>query len=387
MLPENRLDALLSRELAGMQLPAALPGDDALEPLLVAAGALRPLREARPSTAFANALEERLLAHVSTMAAATERNVASDGATAAYPIAPSTTLPSRTTRRAPAAHRPRFLWPAVAAAVLLLAFGTLTAAASAGPGSLLYSLHRLEQGVRVALSGSAADRMRLHLGYASDALNVTNGAARTGDTTSFSDALSTLRYEMAAAAGELRDIPPGAEHDSLAAQLTALSDRAVVGLSADLPLLSWANRLATTDALASFGDNVLRVTSATAQRTQNPSAHIWHIVVIGSGFAPGAQLLVNGRPAGIVTAVSNTTLTADYTASDGQPPETIGVANADDTAAQTERVAFMTPAQGGTPGPAVGPAVTPGDHSGGSGKGGHGGDHGGTPTPSPATGG
>lgn len=295
----------------------------------------------------------------------------------------SSSPPPRAPRRASSVRRPRFLWPAVAAALLLLAFGTLTVAASAGPGSPLYSLRRLEQGVRVALSGNPADRMRLHLGYASDALTAANAAARTGDNTAFGDALATLRSELDAATSELPSVPPGADHDNLAAQLTSLHSQAISGLRGDLPPLDWPSRLAATDALAAFGDTVPRVTSATAARNQDAAMHTWRIVVSGVGFAPGARLLVNGRPAGTVISVSNTTLIANYIASDGRPPSALGVANSDDTAAQTSHISLVPSGQG-TPGPANTPGAGSDGHGGGPGQGGHGGGHG---TPTPSTGG
>lgn len=384
MQPEDRLDALLSSDLVRTSRPGALPGDDALEPLLVAAAALQPLREAHPSAAFADALEARLLAHLSSGVATTAREPVRADDIPVPLSAPKAIPSSRVPRRAPAMRRSRFLWPAVAAAVLVLALGTLTVAASAGPGSPLYGLHRMEQGVRVAFSSDPADRVRLHLSYASDALSAANAAAHTGDDATFGDALATLRSELSAATTELSSIPPGFDHDILAAQLTSLRSRAVTGLRTDLPPLNWTERFATTDALAEFGAGVPRVTSATAQRTQNPSMHTWHVVITGTGFTPGAQLLVDGQPVGTVVSVSDTTLIADYTASDGQPPASLGVANPDDTAAQTSRVAIVPPGQSATPGPANTPgAGSSGDHGGGSGKGGHGGDR--PPTPTPPT--
>jgi hypothetical protein len=244
-------------------------------------------------------------------------------------------------------------------------------------------LHRFEQGVRVALSGNPADRMRLHLGYAGDALTAANAAARTGDAAAFGDALTTLRSELNAAASELPNIPPGADQDNLAAQLTSLRSQAISGLRGDLPPLDWPSRLAATDALAAFGDTVPRVTGATAAHTQDAAMHTWHIVVSGVGFAPGARLLVNGQPAGTVISVSTTTLIADYTASDGRPPGALGVANSDETAAQTTHVSLVPLGQG-TPGPANTPGAGSDGHGGGPGQGGHGGGHG---TPTPSTGG
>ena len=390
MTPEDRLDALLTRSLAGVPALDMPHGDDALQPLLAAAGALQPLRQARPSADFAATLEVRLLALASARSAGQPADAAPSDlltettASLGNPISMSPArAPHRPSRRMPPARRPRFLWPAVAAAVLLLAFGTLTVAASAGPGSLLYGLHRIEQNIHVALSGNPADRMRLHLSYASDALAAANTAAHAGDNAAFGDALATLRTELAAASSELANIPPGGDYNTLSAQLASLRSRAITGLRSDLPSLDWASRLAATDALAAFGSDVPRVTGATAQRVQDASVHTWHVIITGAGFAPGARLLVNGQPAGTVVSITDTTLVADYPASTGQPPAALGVANPDGTAAQTQRVTVAPPGQSTTPGPTSTPG---GDHGGGSGKGGHGGGHGiPTLTPTPGT--
>lgn len=394
MTPEDRLDTLLARRLSGVSsLDAPLDYDDALEPLLAAAGALQPLRDARPSAAFTATLEERLLAVVTAKSAShapdpaplgsldSLNEVSATAATTADLASLPNIRPARTVRPARPMRRPRILWPAIAAAVLLLAFGVLTAAAAAGPGSPLYGLHRIEQSVHVALAGNPADRMRLHLSYASDALIAANAAAHAGDNATFGDALATLRSELAAASSELANIPPGGDYDTLSAQLVSLRSRVISNLRSDLPPLSWSSRLAATDALAAFGNDVPRVTGATAQRARDASTHSWHVVITGSGFAPGAQLLVNGQPAGTVVSVTTTTFVADYTAPNGESPGALGVANPDATAAQTQHITVVPPGQDITPGPTNTPgAGSGGDHGGGTGKGGHGGGHG-TPTP------
>lgn len=395
MLVEDRLDALLSSTLAGAQRPVNITGDDGLEPLLAAAGSLRPLRDAAPSATFAHTLELRLLAHAATLArdgavalSTQETLSAIERATDAIPVemhaSPTNHQPASMSHRERTVRRPRFIWPAVAAAVLLLALGTLTAAAAAGPGSLLYGLHRLEQGITVALSGSPAARMRLHLQYAAGALASADSAAHSGDSATFNDALAPLQSELVAAASELPNVPPGADHDALASELSSLRTHVIADLHGDLQFVNWPQRLAATSTLAVLGDTVPHVTSALAIRVHASVPHTWRVVVTGTGFASDAQLLVNGQPAGAVISVSSTSLVATYTASDDQPPSAIGVANSDDTAAQTTDVPLVPSDNSATPGPAGTPG---GDHSGdhgGTDKGGHSGDHG-TPTPASPT--
>lgn len=408
----DRLDALLVTLRVPERPPATRPGDEDLEPLLAAARTLLPLREAAPSAAFTHTLEARLLSHAaaltstgSSAAAAVEKGAGAAPSSMSFvgpgPVArpASGRDPARRLRPQPRARHLRFLWPAVAA-ILLLTLGTFTAAAAAGPGSPLYALHRLEQTARVALSINPADRVRLHLQYATEALAAADSAARSGNVAGYRDSLSTLRNEVDTATNELRLVAPGSEYDGLASSLSALRTRAIVELRTNLPLLSWSQRISTTDALANFGDIVPHVASATAIRLQtggsansanSPNSttasangvHTWRVQLSGTGFVPGARLLVNGQPAGTVLSVSGTTLVATYTAQDGQPPALLGIANPDQTAAQTAAVRLdMSDSSSGSPGP----ASTPGSGGqGGSGKDGHG-THSGTPTPAPRRG-
>jgi hypothetical protein len=67
--------------------------------------------------------------------------------------------------------------------------------------------------------------------------------------------------------------------------------------------------------------------------------NLWRITVSGSGFAPGAVLLVNGQPAGTIISNTPTTLVAQITGDDSSSvPSAIGVANPDDTAAETSSI-------------------------------------------------
>lgn len=402
----ERLDALLGSLRTAELVPASQPGDETLEPLLVAARALRPLRQATPAMAFTRSLEARLLAEDALLAASeagaalpVERATPAEMTGAAVGDRTIAQWPKR--QRQP--RRVRIFWPAIAA-VLLLAMGTLSvAAAAAGPGSPLYALRRLEQTARVAIASSPADQVNLHLQYASDALAAANAAARSGDAAGYRDALATVRSEIGAATSELRNVAAGSQKDSLAASLASLRTRAIANLRTDLPLLSWSQRLTTTDALAAFGDVVPHIVAVTSTRVSDSGAatgddsggsHTWRVQIAGTGFAPGVRLLVNGQPAGTVLSATDTALVATYTAPDGRPPMELGIANLDDTAVQVTagtRGTPETPMSSGTPGTSGRPAETgtPGSGQGGdhgnTGNGGHSGPggHDATPTPTP----
>jgi hypothetical protein len=371
MQVEDRLDALLSAYDGGaVWMPVA--ADDELAPLLAAAGRLAPLRTAAPAGDFAGALETRVLARAATLASRSASTATADRAAseAAFSVrsAPRQASGARGGHADRMRRLPRVFWPAVAAAVLLVVgVGTLTAAAAAGPGSPLYALHRWEQSVQAQLATSAADRVRLHLANARDALAaLESSAVRHAGDPAYSDALATLQAEDQAAATALADVPAGAEHDTLAGQLADLETAERQGLLAALPNLGWSDRLATTHTLGMLGAPVPQVTGVQVQQVADGHGHDWLITVTGSGFQPDALLVVNGRPVGQVAAVTADSLTVALT--DGELRRLAqggGVENPDGTAAALTQ--FSVPSQAATP--------SPGDH----GKGGHGKDA--TPTP------
>jgi hypothetical protein len=422
MQPEDRLDALLSlraeneRRQAEQPLANGLNGhDDGLRPLLDAADRLAELGGAQPAPDFAARLETQLYAQAAYMQEQRRAEPISFGsdvtaaATGDPTLPPAPAMPPLLGNDAPtlpgsawtaaqedateaeiapprspyaAARRrtgwTRLLWPALAAA-LLLAIGTatFTAAVAAGPGTPLYSLHRWEQGVRVSMAGSAADRTRLHLAYAQDTLAALDAAAARHETgAAYDDALATFRDEISAAATNLDSTPAGGERDTLLAQLGQLRAQGSADLRAALAVLPWSERVATTAVLAVLGDDVLQVTQASMVYSGH-GQHLWQITVAGSGFQNGARLLVNGQPAGTVISITRTTLVAQMTGDDSAPlPSSIGVANPDNTAALTASVSGHEQ-EDGTPTP----QQTPGgdDHGGGDNHGGNSGPGGGGP--------
>ncbi len=380
MNPEDRLDALLTAlrrtewgqrrdrgaDLTGRQEQAgggtpmrAVAEDGELGPLLESAQRLAPLRTAQPDPAFARAFEERMLAQADE-----QRQREEPGALRRFP-----------------AIRSAALRPALVAAVLLLALGlgTLTAAGAAGPGSPLFGLHRLEQRFQVGIAGDSADRAHQHLQFARQWLAAVHDAAaqHRGDPT-YSDALAALRAEDTDAAHEIAQVPADTQRAALEADLAALRVDERTTLQAALLAIGWPDRITTTTALGELGVAVPRVTGATLAAGDDGR---WHVTLMGAGFESGAVLLVNGQPAGAVTAMSNGLLMAWLPLDDlEQAPASLGVGNLDGTAAATDIVQVQhagaaTPTPGeqeGTPRPGEAATATPTQE-----------DQGGQATPSP----
>ncbi len=424
MLPEDRFDALLSSRRTLPQPYASLNDDDAtFAPLLAAASQLAVLADARPSASFAQALEARFLAHAVTLADAnsatllgsiTQTPPASD-----YPTLPATRTIAGAPVNAPTRQRempsrrgvtslrsrfPRLLPQAIAASlVLILGVGTLTAAAAARPGRFLFPLRRFEQGLQLGLSGSAADRFRLHLGYANDALTTLDSMHGDSDhgKSAYAQALTTLSDEERAAETELAAVPSGAERDTLTAQLQAFKTQAthdlyaIVGSSA---ALDWQNRVATTQVLGQLGAQVPHIDAVRLSRIDDTSrtgtstsgsrdSHSWQVTISGTGFTPGAQVMLNGHPAGTVTQLSPTQIVA--VDDSGMAAGLIGIQEPDGTAAQANNGSLNDDGHSGTPGVIATPTTRSGDTHSGDGDT-HGGKPGGqnatpvvTPSPKP----
>jgi hypothetical protein len=384
MNPEDRLDALLTalrrtewgqrrdsgvdlngrQEQAGGGTPMrAVAEDGELAPLLESAQRLAPLRAAQPDPAFARALEERMLTQA-------DEQQNEPGALRRF-----------------LAIRSAALRPALVAAVLLLALGlgTLTAASAAGPGSPLFRLHRLEQRLQVGIAGDSTDRAHQHLQLARQWLaDVHDAAAQHRGDPTYSDALAALREEDTSAAYEIAKVPAGTQRAALAAGLNVLRADERTTLQAALLAIGWPDRITTTTALGALGVAVPRVTSATLAAGDDGR---WHVTLMGAGFESGAVLLVNGQPAGAVTATSDGLLMAWLPLDDlEQAPASLGVGNLDGTAATTDIVQVQhagaaTPTPGeqeGTPRPGEAATATPTpDEQGGQA----------TPTPTDTSGG
>lgn len=431
MLPEDRFDALLSSRGTLPQPYASLSDDDAtFAPLLAAASQLAVLADARPSASFAQALEARFLARAVALADADSATLLGSNTQAPpgndYPTIPVARTFAGTPASTPTRQRempprrgvtslrsrfPRLLPQAIAASlVLILGVGTLTAAAAARPGSFLFPLRRFEQGVQLGLSGSAADRFRLHLGYANDALTTLDSVHGDSDhsKSAYTQALTTLSDEERAAEKELAAVPSGTERDTLTAQLQAFKTQAAHDLFAILgssAALDWQNRVAATQVLGQLGAQVPHIDAVRLSRIDDTShtgdsvsgsrdTHSWQVTISGTGFTPGAQVMLNGHTAGTVTQLSPAQIIALVKTDDsGIAAGLIGIEESDGTAAQANDSTLNDDGHSGAPGVIATPTSRSGDNHSGDGDT-HGGKPGGpnatpnatpevTPTPRP----
>jgi IPT/TIG domain-containing protein len=441
MQPDERLDALLAqRQVDGGTpspdgAPAAAPSqplaesDAELTALLAAADQFAVWGTASPSSSYADRLEARLLARLATQSEGVQLDGASTTAVpAASEVAPVLALasagsaepaarepaagadarversspsamvvdatPPRARRRLPRAHAPRLLWQSLAAAVLLLsAIGAFAAAsAAARPGQLLYGMHRLEQGVWVSLANRPEERVRLHIQYAREALDAFDAAvAQHAGEPAVRDALATFAQETQAAETSLAELPDTDDRDTLSLQFAALRDLGQVHLHTALPTLDWPLRVDVTAALDRLGAGVLHIAQASIAGTSHDGRYLWIVTITGSGFAPDALVLVDGRPMGAIVSWTPTVVVAQIPGDQlSIGAHTIGIGNSDDTASIVTSVATRAAPDdhGGSGGSGGGATATPGGSSGSSSSGSssgddHGGTSGGSATPTP----
>lgn len=354
MRPEDQLDHWL--DLRAPDAPA-LPLD--LQAPMEAADRVGALASIEPSRRFAAALEAHFLAQARAMAGEDEHTAPERVAHASHVAGPSRA------RMGSSRRRPwRILWPTIAAVfVIAVSLGTLFAAASAAPGSPLYALHRWEQGVNVSLAGGPADRARLHLTYATDALAALDASvARHEGDRAYRDALSSFQDEMRSATAAVSQISDDTTRQALEAQLAAVRAQARDRLRAALPSLDWSMRVETTTTLAQVGDTVPQITQVMSISSSHDGEQVRQYSVTGSGFQPGAVLVVDGSPVGVTISSSPTTLVASVQdLGDEVAPHSIGVSNPDGSAAQTTDISRQdgndrqdsTPSSQETPSPAI----------------------------------
>lgn len=434
MQPEDRLEALLSARLTtgerkGPVSLAPEPGDEQLAGLLAIVDALEPLRAVEPDPTFVSALEARLLARVAELNSGA---VAADNdATlfdAGFPTV--TTLPDRHLRNGHSGHHQptqpnsgpndetlpggspvldfpaaaarrvrratengrvfRVLWPAVAAAVVLL-FGAGAFTANAEPGNPLFAARQAAENAQANFAGSPAQKVSIELQHAQDRLSNLNNVVRAGDNDGYGPALAALREAEKTVVSDLASVPAGNDRNTLAAQIDTFQSNEQAGLFGAFHILNWPNRLATTQALGELGVSVSTVTSAVVRSVGN-GGHV--LVVTGTGFQPGAVFYLNGRQISATGAVSATSATFPLSDQDRHNLRgDLGIQNPDGTAATATHIEGndLNDDNGGnggddhqpTPGATPNATETGDDHGGGSGGGGPTPTPGGSATPTP----
>jgi hypothetical protein len=314
MNPDEYVDRLLDRREHGE--PPLPVSNDEVAASLAAAEVLTQLREIAVPPEFASSLELYLRARA--------RSGGQQTSTALPVVRPGSRAGVRRS------------WTAMLgfAAVLLAAcISLLTASAHSLPGDALYGLKRAEDQFTLHFASGPQDRARAQIDQLQSALV----DLRTVVTAGRGDDAIRLALENVAATtqdsrGAVAALPAGAQREAAQRELAGVLAQEEQTVRQMLTQVDWPVRLACTQQLGALGEAVPTVTQVLVH-AQSPGTLL--ITLTGSHFAPGAELILDGRPEGTVSQSSAQQLVAVVSAAAWTAgAHALGVRNPDGTAAQ-----------------------------------------------------
>src|SRR5258708_4357268 len=319
MNPEEYVDRLIERRERGeKQLPVI---NDEVAASWAAADVLTQLREIAVPPEFAGYLELYIRARA--------RSFGQQTSNAIPVVCPRSRAGSQ-----------RFLarrsWTAVLgfAAVLLAAcISILTASARSLPGDTLYGLKQAEYQLTLNFASGPQDRASAQIDQLRNALvdlRTVVTAGRADDAIRL--ALSSVAAKTNDSQGAVAALPAGAEREATERDLDGVLAQEEQTVRQMLDQVDWPVRLAFTQQLGALGDPVPTVTQVLVHPQSNGTLLI---TLTGTHFTPHAELLIDGRPEGMVSQSTSQQLVAVVSdAAWSAGPHALGVRNPDGTAAQ-----------------------------------------------------
>jgi len=320
MNPEEYLDRLLERRERGeAQLSVT---NDEIAASLAAAEILTQLQKIDAPPELASRLELSIRARARGLAQQNGR-----------------VFPTELSRGPASSHRSlrRRSWiiELVAAAVLLLVcIGTLMAYTRSLPGDSFYVLKQTEQQFARTFADDPQDYASVQIDQLHSSIVDLNTVVNDGRGD------NVIRLALDIVAGKTSDsrmavavLPAGTGHEAEQRDLDGVLAEEDQTLRHLLDHVDWKIQLAFTKQLGSLGDPVPTVTYARVRMQWNGTLLI---TLTGTHFAPGAELIIDGRPEGMVSQSTSEQLVAIINSSMWSPgAHTLGVRNPDGTAAQT----------------------------------------------------
>ena len=314
MNPDEYVDRLIEqRERGEKQLPVI---NDEIAASLAAAEVLTQLREIAVPPEFAGYLELYLRART--------RNFGQQTSTALPVVRPVSRAGVRRS------------WTAVLgfAAVLLAAcISILTASARSLPGDTLYGLKQAEYQFTLNFASGPHDRASAQIDQLRNALVDLRTVVTAGrDDDAIRLALEDVAAKTHASRGAIAALPAGAEREAAQRELDGVLAQEEQTVRQLLNQADWPVRLACTEQLGALGDAVPTVTRVLVRPQSNGTLLI---TLTGTHFAPQVELMIDGRPGGIVSQSTSQQLVAVVSdAAWSAGPHALGVRNPDGTAAQ-----------------------------------------------------
>jgi hypothetical protein len=320
MNPEEYLDRLIERREHGGEAQIPLANDE-VAASLDAAEVLAQLQKIEVPPGFAHRLE---------LSIRTRARSISEQNTETIPIA----RPRSSAGSQPFPRRRTWIALLRLAAVLMVAcIGVLTASAQSLPGDALYGLKQAEKQLTLTFANNPQNRASDQIDQLRSALVDLNTVVNDGrGDDAIGLALDTVAAKTSGSQEAVAALPAGSEREAAQQGLDDVLAQEDQTLRHLLVHMDWPMRLAFTRQLGVLGDPVPTVAHVVV-RTQINGMLL--ITLTGSHFAPQAELMINGRPAGMVNQSTPVQLVAVISNSAWfSGAHAVGVRNPDGTAAQ-----------------------------------------------------
>lgn len=314
MTPEDRFDHLISRRLTeGSARPTT--SDDAAR--LAAAEELARLRHISVPPTLASGLEARL-----RQAARDQQQRNRTGV-----------LPLPGTRRGMRARR--WVTGLTGAAALLVVVGVvmLNAASSSLPGDPLYSLKQFRNQLALAQAHTPTEHAQVAIQQVQAAVRDLQAEVAAGHSAdAIIQALAVVSQDTHTAQTLVNNLPAGDARNQAQSDLAGALAAERATLRQLLPAALWPVRVALTSQLGALGDTVPVINQVSASPG---NSSLTNLIIVGSNFASGIQVFVDGTPVTTIRSQSASQIAAgiDHDAWSG-PTHIVGVQNPDGTAAQ-----------------------------------------------------
>lgn len=242
--------------------------------------------------------------------------------------------PLREVSRRPVMRRAWIAALGVVAVLLLTFVGITSVAAKSLPGDPLYGMKQLERHVALAWAGDQSARASLQLTQLQQAMADLSTVVREHRSdAAIQEALSTVAADSQASQQAVHVLPAGEPRVALEQTLVNTLNNEHALLHRLLSQVGWSQRVDFTRQLGALGEAVPSITGMTVSWDSGDTPTL---TITGKHFAPGARLVIDGSPRGVVLSSTTTTLRVLVRASDwpGSQMGTIGIVNPDGTAAQ-----------------------------------------------------
>jgi hypothetical protein len=319
MKPEEYLDRLIERRERGeMQLPVT---NDEVSSSLAAAEILTQLREINVPSRFASSLELSIRARARGLAQQNGRTIP-----LARPRSPASS--HRFLRRSSS-----IVVLAAAAVLILVYIFVLTAYTRSLPGDPLYGLKQAEQQFTRSFADDPLDRAVVQIDQLRSSLVDLSTVVNDGSgDDEIRLALNIVAVKTSESQRAVAVVPAGTGREAAQQDLDSALAMEEQTLRHLLDHVDWPIRLAFTKQFGALGDPVPTVTHVMVFTQSNGT---FLIILTGTHFAPHTELIIDGRPGGMVSPITSEQLVAVISSSTWSPgAHALGVRNPDGTAAQ-----------------------------------------------------